>query len=232
AYVLPGSDNLGNLQEVESTTNRTTVTSGDAISKASGLPSSEDLEKLLELEVLIDAAKFSNSTVPKADNIFPGDETLYTADSLTGEAQIRIESFPEQHLQNEEIELLEEELELLGEDNNSNGRAGHSNFTNSSEPLHQTEDLPFDIPDSVKRLQKDLLKEYTCLKESPFEEPGLQPLDQVESLSLQHYIAWRKTNGTVVAYNAHKYVLEKATGIEILSLYKGNIPIWTLAHIN
>ncbi|KAF9456531.1 hypothetical protein BDZ94DRAFT_1149152, partial [Collybia nuda] len=34
------------------------------------------------------------------------------------------------------------------------------------------------------------------------------------------YITWRKTNGTVAAYNAHKYVLEKATGIEILSLYK------------
>jgi hypothetical protein len=39
-------------------------------------------------------------------------------------------------------------------------------------------------------------------------------------LSIQHYLAWTETHGTVKAYGAHAQVLAEATQEEILSLYK------------
>ena len=44
-------------------------------------------------------------------------------------------------------------------------------------------------------------------------------LNESEKLSLEHYIAWKRSNGTVFAYELHADVLQRATGINILSLY-------------
>jgi hypothetical protein len=75
------------------------------------------------------------------------------------------------------------------------------------------------LPEIIVQLQKQLLKGYT-LPPCPTLAPGQQTLSQAEILSLQHYIAWTESNGTVKAYNAHAQVLAKATQEEILSLYK------------
>ena len=36
---------------------------------------------------------------------------------------------------------------------------------------------------------------------------------------MKHYVAWKKSNGTVLAYKVHAQVLQSAAEIEILSLY-------------
>ncbi|KAF9462154.1 hypothetical protein BDZ94DRAFT_1131447, partial [Collybia nuda] len=76
------------------------------------------------------------------------------------------------------------------------------------------------VPSSVIKSQEDLLNGYECPKAPPPEAFQAQPLTDSQYLSFQHYIAWRKTNGTVAAYNEHKSVLEQATGVDILSCYQ------------
>jgi len=34
-----------------------------------------------------------------------------------------------------------------------------------------------------------------------------------------HYVAWKKSNGIVIAYKLHAEVLQEAPGVEILSLH-------------
>ena len=80
-------------------------------------------------------------------------------------------------------------------------------------------DSDYDIPDVVIQLQKQLLGKYT-LPSPPLNAPLLPTLSKEETLSLQHYLAWTESHGTVKAYNAHAQVLAKATQIEILSLYR------------
>jgi hypothetical protein len=89
-------------------------------------------------------------------------------------------------------------------------------------PLYGSLDSDFcgsdGVPDVVKRLQKQLLNEYT-LPPSPAEVPQQHTLSRVEILSLKHYIAWAESHGTVKAYSSHAQVLAEATGEEILTLY-------------
>jgi hypothetical protein len=40
-----------------------------------------------------------------------------------------------------------------------------------------------------------------------------------EIFSLKHYVAWKRSNGTVLAYKLHSEVLHQATGMDILALY-------------
>ena len=68
-------------------------------------------------------------------------------------------------------------------------------------------------------LQQELKGEYTCPDEAPL---GLNPpreLNIDEKLSLQHYIAWQKSNGTELAYKLHAQVLQEGTQVEILPLH-------------
>jgi hypothetical protein len=76
-----------------------------------------------------------------------------------------------------------------------------------------------DLPDIIIQLQKQLLKDYT-LPPCPDHPPWQHTLSRAETLSLQHYLAWIGSNGTVKAYNAHAQVLGGATEEEILSLYR------------
>jgi hypothetical protein len=71
----------------------------------------------------------------------------------------------------------------------------------------------------IIQLQKQLLGDYT-LPPCPVEPPRQYTLSKSETLSLQHYLAWSGSHGTVKAYNAHAQVLAEATQEEILSLYK------------
>jgi hypothetical protein len=50
-------------------------------------------------------------------------------------------------------------------------------------------------------------------------------LTSFEKLFLQHYVAWRKSNGTVLAYELHAQVLQSETEENILALHS----VWKLA---
>ena len=75
-----------------------------------------------------------------------------------------------------------------------------------------------DLPYVVTQLKKQLLKGYT-LPPCPTEPPLRHTLSTVETLSLQHFLTWLESNGTVKAYNLFAQLLKVVTQEEILSLY-------------
>ncbi|KZP23691.1 hypothetical protein FIBSPDRAFT_737186, partial [Athelia psychrophila] len=77
----------------------------------------------------------------------------------------------------------------------------------------------FPVPEQVKTLHKTLLNGYTLPKDPPTSPPTSEALDNSQLLTLKHYTAWHRSNGTVVAYKLHAKVLEEATGETILSLH-------------
>jgi hypothetical protein len=79
--------------------------------------------------------------------------------------------------------------------------------------------LPDIVPDVVARLQRQLLAGYTPPIYPPIDDSRGGTLTESEELSLKHYMAWVDSHGTVKAYRLHAEVLQKATDIEILTLY-------------
>ena len=75
------------------------------------------------------------------------------------------------------------------------------------------------VPEIITQLQEKLLKGYT-LPPIPEQDPPRPDLSRAQMLSLHHYFAWVESNGTVKAYTSHARVLSRATGVEILNLYK------------
>ncbi|TEB20525.1 hypothetical protein FA13DRAFT_1800833 [Coprinellus micaceus] len=107
-------------------------------------------------------------------------------------------------------------------ESDSEGDSSDANITDLANS--HTDDLLFesaffDPPPSVQKLQENLLGGYEPPPQPPPSPFELEPLTEEEKLSLRHYIAWRRTNGTVRAYKEHAEVLQDASGIEILSLY-------------
>ena len=76
------------------------------------------------------------------------------------------------------------------------------------------------VPVVVQRLQKQLLAGYTLPPYPPIKNPCAYALTESDELSLKHYITWVDSRGTVKAYGLHAQVLQEATNIEILSLYR------------
>jgi hypothetical protein len=62
----------------------------------------------------------------------------------------------------------------------------------------------FQLPESLKDLRKQLLGEYV-LPTEPAQCTGIRTLTTSETISLQHYVAWRKSNGTLYSYKSFKY---------------------------
>jgi hypothetical protein len=89
----------------------------------------------------------------------------------------------------------------------------------SDEPSLSGHENNGNLPEVIIQLQKQLLNNYT-LPPCPDGLPLEYTLSQAERLSLQHYLAWTESHGTVKAYNSHARVLAEATGEDILSLYK------------
>ena len=75
----------------------------------------------------------------------------------------------------------------------------------------------FQLPNTLVELRKRLLGDYVLPTEPPHQSAGVRTLTASEILSLQHYVAWRKSNGTVYAYKLHANVLAMASKMEILS---------------
>jgi hypothetical protein len=86
------------------------------------------------------------------------------------------------------------------------------------EESSRTIKLNTSLPEAVVQLQEKLLGDYT-LPPPPVGIPVPYALSMAEELSLQHYLAWTESQGTVKAYSAHAKVLAKATNVEILSLH-------------
>ena len=76
-----------------------------------------------------------------------------------------------------------------------------------------------DLPSTVQELQHDLKKNYCLPAVAPGTVAEPRALTPSEMFSLKHYVAWKRSNGTVLAYRLHAQVLQSASGIEILSLY-------------
>jgi hypothetical protein len=94
---------------------------------------------------------------------------------------------------------------------------------NFSDQLGQSadndEDMYYTCPQERFDLENKLKGGYTLSISPPGSLKPPEPLTESETLSLKHYIAWRKSNGTVLAYELHADVLQKATGLQILPLY-------------
>src|SRR6266702_4141476 len=93
-----------------------------------------------------------------------------------------------------------------------------SALSEASEESIQTGYINSSLPEVVVQLQEKLLGDY-ILSPPPVEPPVQHTLSRAEELSLQHYLAWTESQGTVKAYSAHAKVLAEATNVEILSLY-------------
>jgi len=72
----------------------------------------------------------------------------------------------------------------------------------------------------IKEMRDALLDGYEMEPDPPSSPPIHTTLTTSEKLTLEHYIAWCKSRGTVKAYAAHAAVLQNATKNTILSLYK------------
>jgi hypothetical protein len=73
-----------------------------------------------------------------------------------------------------------------------------------------------DLPSTVQELQYDLLGDYKLSKSPPSTVSGFRPWTDSETLSLKHYVAWKKSNGTVLAYKLHAEVPVSYTPPRIL----------------
>ena len=76
-----------------------------------------------------------------------------------------------------------------------------------------------DLPSTVQELQHDLKKNYCLPAVAPGTVAEPRALTPSEMFSLKHYVAWKRSNGTVLAYKLHAEVLRQATGMDILALY-------------
>lgn len=76
------------------------------------------------------------------------------------------------------------------------------------------------LPEELISLRKELLGDYKLPSHPPATYIKPRDLEESERLSLQHYVAWRRSNGTVLAYNEHRKVLGAATQIEVFTLFR------------
>ena len=76
----------------------------------------------------------------------------------------------------------------------------------------------FNLPSSLMQLRKELLRGYSTPAKCPDMVSAPEELTLSEMLTLKHYIAWKKSNGTVHAYKLHAEVLQSTNVAEILSL--------------
>ena len=105
----------------------------------------------------------------------------------------------------------------------SDSESGDSASVENRELIPEGDDDPnerfFQLPGSLKDLRKQLLGDYVRPPEPP-KHSSIRELTQSEIVSLQHYVAWRKSNGTRYAYKLHADVLSRASNVEVLSQYQ------------
>lgn len=95
--------------------------------------------------------------------------------------------------------------------------SGDSHMDESTDTL--MEKIGNSVPVVVKELRESLRRNYKC-SSSPPDEHQIRPLAECEKLSLRHYTAWQRSNGTVKAYKLHAEVLQSITNLEVYSLHR------------
>jgi hypothetical protein len=91
----------------------------------------------------------------------------------------------------------------------------HQNDSGSDDPSEGD----FYASHTLQALRDKLLGDYAIPSAPPASASPPCALAKSEMLSLKHYVAWQKSNGTVQAYKLHARVLEDATEEKILTLY-------------
>jgi len=79
------------------------------------------------------------------------------------------------------------------------------------------------LPKPLEFLHADLLGDYTVPPVQPTDTnpaPKIKDLSLSEKASLEHYVAWKKSNGAVKGYQYHATVLQSNLDTEILSLHQ------------
>ena len=79
------------------------------------------------------------------------------------------------------------------------------------------------LPKLLEFLCADLLGDYTVPPVPPTDAnpaPKIKDLSLSEKASLEHYVAWKKSNGTVKGYQYHATVLQSNLDTEILSIHQ------------
>ena len=117
------------------------------------------------------------------------------------------------------LKFLEEQyqgcIDFTGDDDNDDG--DDDGDGDETEDINTVE-THFNLPSSLTELRKNLQRGYTTPEQCPDSVFAPRDLTPSEALSLLHYIAWRKSNGTVLGYKLHAQVLQHANTLEILSL--------------
>lgn len=163
----------------------------------------------------------SNST--NTDPPSPSQRSLYGDEGLDEDEGYRLDpeddssvmfDIPEETLLRDEnlgsdLDDLDDLLDDLDEDHGFSDPDGLESEQSSHEPFYSGHEYGRNVPNIILQLQSQLLNEYT-----------LPPCPNMQILSLQHYLAWVESHGTVKAYNAHAKVLAMVAKEEILSLYK------------
>ncbi|KZP09686.1 hypothetical protein FIBSPDRAFT_759528, partial [Athelia psychrophila] len=80
-------------------------------------------------------------------------------------------------------------------------------------------DQPTPFHEQLNALRTSLLQDYVLPEHPPAYAPDLGSLTASEELTLKHYMAWYRSNGTVQAYTLHAKILQEASGTIILSLH-------------
>ena len=126
------------------------------------------------------------------------------------------------------MELSQPDLEEFIDDwGDKRDESESENFEQSGEEESDTDEIDHDhpragyhtYPEERNILQNKLKGTYECPVNPPISLGPPRELTESEALSLDLYIAWRKSNGTELAYKLHAKVLQKATQTEILSLH-------------
>ncbi len=94
-----------------------------------------------------------------------------------------------------------------------------------------TDSSPFTYLQTRMKLQEKLLNGYTHLKTPASAWRNTHILTPSETLSLCHYIAWKRSNGTVKTYKYHADNLKIGSKTDILSLYNVHKLATDLTHL-
>ena len=156
-------------------------------------------------------------------------------DSLDSDCSIEITAFPHDLIYDDAI--LHGEPLLLSEHSDSNASDSDVAIESEDPPgiLSELHDLPdydsdsninaefFATPEVLNNLRDQLLGGYKPPDECPPDIKTGMDIDKLsldEKRSLQHFVAWKKSNGTVKAFEMHAKLLAISTGATILTLYQ------------
>jgi hypothetical protein len=105
------------------------------------------------------------------------------------------------------------------EENNTSELLEEPSSLSRSQSMFDFAGISASIPPELLLLREQLKNNYKPPPEPKAPVHSVRKLTDSEKLSLQHYLIWKKSNGTVNAYHYHGKLLESVTGTTILSLH-------------